>query len=296
MPVILRIVSALLVSFLVAMLVFTGGCMTFRDTDAKVERYFAKKEQPVQIRRISLSDRQLRIIETKNIKQDSLPLVVFVHGAPGSAKDFQRYLTDSVLLTKARIITFDRPGYGYSGYGQAITDIGQQAAALAAIVNDVQPTRLILVGHSYGGPIVGRYAMDYPNRASAIMMLAPVIDPDSEKIFWYAHFAKWRAIRWMLSRAWQVSGNEKFAHLSELQKMAAGWSRIDIPVVHIHGKRDRQLAPYGHVAFSEKCIRPDVLKLLVLEKSGHLIPFMDYDVVKKELLQLLQPELESLHN
>ncbi len=296
MPVILRIVSALLVSFLVAMLVFTGGCMTFRDTDAKVERYFAKEEQLVQIRRISFADRQIRAIETENIRQDSLPLIIFVHGAPGSAKDFQRYLADSVLLTKARMIVFDRPGYGYSGYGQSVTDIGQQAAAVGAIVSDVQPARLILVGHSYGGPIVGRYAMDYPNRASAIMMLAPVIDPESEKIFWYAGFAKWRATRWMLSKAWQVSGDEKFAHPGELQKMAAGWSRIDIPVVHLHGKRDKQLAPYGNVAFSEKRIRPDVLKLLVLEKSGHLIPFMDYDVVKEELLQLLQPELESLHN
>ena len=287
MPIILRIAGALLVSFLTVMLVFTGGCMTFRDTDAKVERYFAKKEQPIQIRRISFANRQIRIVETKNIKQDSLPLVIFVHGAPGSAKDFQRYLTDSVLLTKARMITFDRPGYGYSGYGQAITDIGQQAAAVEAIANDVQPARLILVGHSYGGPIVGRYAMDYPNQASAIMMLAPVIDPESEKIFWYANFAKWRATRWMLSKAWQVSGDEKFAHPGELQKMTAGWSSIDIPVVHLHGKRDRQLAPYGNVTFSEKRIHSDILKLLIMEKAGHVIHFTRYDVVQKELLELL---------
>ncbi len=287
MPIILRILGASLVSFLIVMLVFTGCCMTFRDADAKVERYFAKKEQVIKIRRIPFNNSRIRIIETGNIKQDSLPLIIFLHGAPGSAKDFQRYLTDSVLLIKARMITFDRPGYGYSGYGQAVTDIGQQAAAVAAIVDDVQPARLILVGHSYGGPIVGRYAMDYPNRASAIMMLAPVIDPDSEKIFWYANFAKWRATRWMLSKAWQVSGDEKFAHPGELQKMVERWSYIDIPVVHLHGKRDRQLAPYGHVIFSEKRIRPDILKLLIMEKAGHVIHFTKYDVIRKELLELL---------
>lgn len=288
MTIILRIASILTSLFLVAIVSFTG-CMTFRDSDQKIERYFEKKDQEVDIRHIPNGSGQIRFVETANAHKDSLPLIVFVHGAPGSAKDFQKYLTDSTLLAHARMITLDRLGYGYSNYGKSEPSIAKQAAAVKNVTDQFHAKELILVGHSYGGPIVGKFAMDYPEQVDVIMMLAPVIDPDSEKIFWYANFAKWGTTRWMLSKALRVSGDEKFAHPNEIRKIADDWDEINIPVIHIHGMRDKQLAPAkGNIAFSKAHINPDLLQLIVLEKTGHLIPWTDYDVVKEELLKLLK--------
>ncbi len=287
MAIIMRIAGILVSLFLVASLTFTG-CMTFRETDISTTAYFDKKDREVSIHYLSLEDRAVRFIETNASPKAELPLVVFVHGAPGSSKDFQKYLTDSLLRTKAHMVLLDRPGYGYSGYGIAEPSIARQAAAVKAILNYYNTQDAILVGHSYGGSIVGKVAMDAPEKLSAIMLLAPVIDPDSERIFWYANFARWRATRWLLSKALRVAGAEKFAHPDELRKIEDDWDEINIPVVHIHGKKDKHLAPYGNVEFSRNRISTDILNLIVLEKAGHLIPWTDYDVVKSELVKLLK--------
>ena len=48
---------------------------------------------------------------------DSLPLVLLVHGSPGSADAFLDYLADTVLSKKARLVTIDRPGLRlYAGW------------------------------------------------------------------------------------------------------------------------------------------------------------------------------------
>lgn len=287
MTIIFRIIGVLFSLFLFASLTFTS-CMTFRSTDIKTENYFEEKNRDVNIHYLAFEDAQVRFIETNTSPRDELPLVVFVHGAPGSSKDFQKYLTDSLLRTKAHMVMLDRPGYGYSGYGESVPAIDKQAEAVKKVLSYYHAKNAILVGHSYGGSIVGKVAMDASEKLSAIMLLAPVIDPDSERIFWYANFSQWRATRWLLSKALRVAGDEKFAHPDELRKIEDDWNKIDIPVLHIHGKKDKHLAPYGNVEFSQQHINSDVLDLIVLDDAGHLIPWTDYDFVKKELIKLLE--------
>jgi pimeloyl-ACP methyl ester carboxylesterase len=50
---------------------------------------------------------------------DTLPTLFFVHGSPGSWIKFGKYLMDTDLLKKYRMISIDRPGFGYSNFGQA---------------------------------------------------------------------------------------------------------------------------------------------------------------------------------
>ncbi len=286
MRILLRAGSVLLLLFLIASAVLTS-CMTFRKSDAQSMDYFQKRKVALQIHRKSLQDREIRYLEVNRLEADA-PLVVFVHGAPGSAREFHNYLTDSMLLSKARLISIDRPGYGYSGYGKSEPSIEKQTEAVCAVVESFpQASKVILVGHSYGGPIIAKCAMMHPDRFDALMMLAPVNDPESEKVFWYANFAKWKLTRWMLSKAWRVSGDEKFAHVEELKKMEQDWSQISIPIVHIHGDKDKMLAPPGNITFSEHHIPSKFLKMIVIKDTGHLIPWTDYDRVRTELLNLL---------
>ncbi|HRF41829.1 MAG TPA: alpha/beta fold hydrolase, partial [Saprospiraceae bacterium] len=185
----------------------------------------------MQIHRIPFSGGELRYVET-GLQTDSTPLILFVHGAPGSGNNFYKYLSDSLLTAKYRLISIDRPGYGYSNYGQSFR---VQAEAVKAVLDRYRPSKTLLVGHSFGGPVIAQVALDYPAQVQALLMLAPVNDPDSEPVPWYAGLARWRLTRWMLSKAWQVSGDEKFAHVEELRRLQPRWQELRIPVTHWHG-------------------------------------------------------------
>ena len=92
-----------------------------------------------------------------------LPVLVFVHGSPGSLAAYENYLKDSLLQQQAILIAVDRLGFGYSDFGKAIPSLRLQAQLIAAILEDFPNTKKILIGHSMGGPVNSRLAMDYPH-------------------------------------------------------------------------------------------------------------------------------------
>lgn len=282
--------------FLLAVfLLLAGGilfnsCMPFRDTDLKTERYFEKRGAKVRIHHEDYNGTSIRYFEwAPDAASDNKPLLLFVHGAPGSSMDFNRYLADSLLRTRARMINVDRLGYGFSGYGKSAVTLAEQVAQLRFVMARYPGRRAILVGHSFGGPIVAKFAMDYPELTHAIVMLAPVNDPDSEPMFWVSNFARWKATRWMLSKAWQVAGDEKFAHIQQLRLIEHDWQKIRVPVVHIHGLKD-WMAPPENLAFSRRHIPGQYLKVIELPKASHFIPWTDYELVRGELMKLMEGE------
>ena len=270
-------------------LFFLNSCMTFRTNDQKLQKYFSENATDVQIHRQKFDGKPIRFVETKAANGNSEKLVLFVHGAPGSLDAFNKYLSDSTLNQNAKLIALDRLGYGFSNFGKSETAIHKQAEQVRYILEQYPSKQVVLVGHSYGGPIVARCAIDYPDLVDAIVMLAPVNDPASEPVFWFAHFAKWKWSRWMLPKTFKVSGDEKFSHVAELVQMQESWQYLNVPVVHIHGHKD-QLAPPANIQFSENNIPADHLKSITLPESGHFIPWKNYTLVKAELLALLDSE------
>ncbi len=284
---ILKIILIILAIVLLTGILYLASALSFRTSDEKTEAYFRKYNIDASIHRKMINGREIRFIETKpEILTESTSLLIFVHGAPGSADNFHKYLVDSTLRQHARMISIDRPGYGYSEFGKAMVSISEQAAILKEIAHLFPSQKKILIGHSYGGPIIAQAVIDNPGLFSAILMLAPVNDPQHEEVFWYVRFTRWKATRWLLSKGWRVSGDEKMAHIEELGKMKDHWKQLDLPVVHIHGEKD-WLAPKENIAFSKNHIKPEWLKMIVLPESSHFIPWTDYEVVKKELMQIL---------
>ena len=279
---IFRILIGLIILALIVVVLF-ASCMSFRQSDEKVKKYFAEKGVEILIHHKEYNSRPIRFIESGD---STGQLVIFIHGAPGSSDNFYSYLADKDLIAKTRMITVDRLGYGYSDYGHAETSIAVQADMIRHILELYPEQKAILVGHSYGGPIVARCALDFPDRVKAGVLLAPVDDPDTEPMFFVANFAKWKLTRWILSGGNRVSGDEKLSHIAELRKMEPDWQHISVPMVHIQGMKD-WMAPPANVPFSQKHIRPDLLKVVEIPETSHFIPWTDYGVVKDELLQLL---------
>jgi len=273
--------------FILLFVVFSliHSCMNFRTSDKKTRKYFkeAGVSSTIKYMETSLTDDDIRIVSTgKNTTQT----VLFVHGAPGSGDAFYSYLKRPKLLEKATLITYDRPGYGYSGFGDAMISIEEQAKILAAIIEEHELQNVILVGHSYGGPIAA-YVPLLSNRIRAVIMLAPAMDPDHEKYFWVGNFARWKLTRWMVPRSWVVSADEKYTHAEELQKLVSQWKVVKVPVICLQGDKDR-LVPYENLAFCEKHFHPDYFTGMTLKEEDHFIPWTREMLVLEEIMKFLE--------
>ncbi len=275
----------ILVLVLVVALQFFPSCFRFRMSNKKIHKAFENEPLDPQVKQYDFDGRTINYLEVA--KDSTLPMVVFVHGAPGSLKDFLSFMKDSSLTAKARLISVDRPGYGYSDFGKVETSIQKQAALLKPLLEMNQSKQApILVGHSYGGPVIARVAMDYPELVGALVMAAPAVDPENERIFWVSYPADWPPFRWLLPSVVRVTNDEKLSHVEELEKMLPHWSQIQAPTTFIHGHKDK-LVPIANSEFGERMITNAPVDTVFVEKLNHLIPWKRPDLIKKAILKYL---------
>lgn len=260
------------------------SCMQFRMSDRKLKRKFKKVKHSLTIERYQQKDLSLRYLE---VGAEDARLIIFVHGAPGSSKDFIEYLKDPELAKVFRMISVDRPGYGYSAFGKSIVDIEQQALYLAPLLDlNKHKDPPILVGHSYGGPVIARMAMDYPDKAQGpLLLLAAAIDPDHEKMFWVNKPFASPILSWTIPRAFRVSNEEKLAHAAELEKMRPLWEKVQNPTFFMHGESDRIVdiknSKYGVRMMQQN----EQVDSLFPKKMNHLFIWNRYELVKSKLLE-----------
>ncbi len=98
-------------------------------------------------------------------------VVVFVHGLPlDNHSSF--FMTLAPEVSKhARVVLYDLRGHGRSEQPPAGYSGTDMAADLAAIVDALGESRVIVVGHSFGGYVALRYAADHPDRVQGLVLL-----------------------------------------------------------------------------------------------------------------------------
>ncbi len=108
------------------------------------------------------------------LDKGSGPAIVLVHGLGGQMGNFAYGVVDH-LMCEFRVIVIDRPG---SGYSTRATDdsahLGAQAAFVAEFIRKLNLERPLLVGHSLGGAISLRVALDHPEVISGLALVAPL--------------------------------------------------------------------------------------------------------------------------
>ena len=266
-----------------------SGCMQMRTTPQKFQENFAASSYQPSFQTYETDGREMNYVE---IGDTSLPIIIFIHGAPGSFDAFETYLQDEDLLQKAHLISVDRAGYGYSDFGKSEVSIEKQAALLQPILErKKQDKPLLLVGHSYGGPVSARLAMDFPDLVDAMILLAPALSPEDERVFWVSYPADFFLIKWLLPKPIRVSNDEKLAHAEELQKMLPFWKNINIPTTIMQGDKD-WIVPPANADFAEKMIAKAYLNMIRIDSASHFVPWTQYDLVKKLILEQLD-ELEG---
>ncbi|MEU4620852.1 alpha/beta hydrolase [Actinoplanes sp. NPDC023801] len=106
----------------------------------------------------------------------SWPTVLTVHGGLGGA-DQGRLFADWLRADGFRVLSASRPGYLDTPLDSGRT-LEDQADLLAALLDELAVTRVILFAVSSGGPVAYTFAARHPARVSALVVVAGVSRAD----------------------------------------------------------------------------------------------------------------------
>lgn len=267
-------------------LILMHSCMTFRMSPKEVDSFFKAKN-------VSGSQHQYKAgnydIHYAQSGDESKPLVLFVHGSPGSLSAFIDFLADSVLLEKALLVTTDRPGFGYSHFGIAETSLEKQAAALKPILEKYKNNKpVILVGHSLGGPVIAQMAMDYPELVGGLVFVAASIDPSLEPDeLWFRAPLATPFLSWVLPRSFRASNEEIYQLEPQLENMMPRWKDIKCPVIFVQGMKDQLVDP-GNAAFAKRVMTGTSVELVTKDDMNHFVPWSDPELIRTAIVNLLE--------
>ncbi len=215
-------------------------------------------------------------------------LVLFIHGTPGSWQGYARYLQDGELTRRAHLIAMDRPGFGKSASG-VLPSLREQAAILQEFSRfNTADTPMIVVGHSLGGTIAYRMAIDFPDAVAALVIVSASIDPELGKPRWYNRAASYRLVHWLLPDELARANREIMPLREELERMEPRLGRLTTRITVIQGDRDR-LVHAGNLTFAERVLVQARFKAVSVPDRGHFLLWEDPDIVLSEILALLEP-------
>lgn len=112
------------------------------------------------------------------------PALLLVHGFGGAKEDFADHL-DSLAATH-RVATFDHRGHGESGQPATLAaySLARLRADVLCVADAIGFERFRLLGHSMGGMVTRRIALDHPDRVEAHVFMdtapgpLPGVDPE----------------------------------------------------------------------------------------------------------------------
>lgn len=252
--------------------------------------------------------------------------VVFIHGNPGSAKDWT-HLFD-LLGGRHKAVAFDRPGHGQSQrpkHGAATAEV--QARLLHDALKQLHIVRPILVGHSWGAALALIYAINYPKEVAGLVLLAPAAYQGQDEEGFLAELPAVPVIgdavnfvltpllastvvRSNLKKAFSpdpVPKNYERSVLSEwtrpkkvkayaldkaslntsLKTFSPRYAEITVPVTILAGDSD-QIVPEKENAERLHQALPKS-RLIIMPKTGHEIPFTRTQAVIDEIERIRRP-------
>lgn len=289
-----RIRIAVAVAILSTPLILLHSCVpAFRMSAAEVDAFFAEKKVKGTQHHYTAGSKVIHYVKAGDATR---PLVLFVHGSPGSLSAFIHFLADSVLLQKALLISTDRPGFGHSNFGTAEPSLEKQALALKPILEQYKSNRpIVLVGHSLGGPLIVRMAIAYPRLVDGLIIVAGSVDPDLEpNETWFRAPLATPFLSWILPRSLRASNEEIYQLKPELQQMLPYWKDVTCPVIVIHGKKD-ELVPYENVDFIKKMLVNAPVELMINEDMNHFVPWSNPELIREAVLKLIESPQSMFH-
>ena len=95
------------------------------------------------------------------------PVLVFVHGWSCSREYWKEQVAH--FAKKHKVVTIDLAGHGQSGQHRKVYSLDGFAQDVKAVIEAVNPKKVILIGHSFGGEIVASTARLKPEKVIGII-------------------------------------------------------------------------------------------------------------------------------
>jgi pimeloyl-ACP methyl ester carboxylesterase len=106
--------------------------------------------------------------------------IVFLHGFTESLTIWNSF--SEILSKKYRVICIDLPGHGKSPCLGEVHLMEDMAKALNNVINKLQPTPFVIVGHSMGGYVALSYAKEYTEKVKGLCLFHSQAAPDSPEV------------------------------------------------------------------------------------------------------------------
>lgn len=175
---------------LVVIVVLTGvsGCATWN----------AEKMAPMLGERVDVGGAEIHVLDM-GPRDTSAPPVILVHGASVNLRDMKMALGDK-LAQDRRVIMIDRPGRGYSERLDDGWRLKDQAAHIHGVAQSLGVEKPVVVGQSFGGAVALAYALQYQQKMSGLVLLAPVSHEWPGGVAWYNSVSETPVIGFLLRR------------------------------------------------------------------------------------------------
>jgi len=157
---------AILLGLILLLAIIVAGLVWFTSNTAKrVEALLPPRGQFMDI-----DGQRIHYVDSGGTK----PAIVMIHGLGGNLLHFGYAMADK-LSADYRVILVDRPGSGYSTRPEdAPATLTAQAKTIAALIRRLGLKRPLVVGHSLGGALSLAIALDHPDCAGGLALLAPL--------------------------------------------------------------------------------------------------------------------------
>jgi pimeloyl-ACP methyl ester carboxylesterase len=274
---------------------------------------------------VEVDGRKLNV-RVSGTARPGVPTVVFESGL-GSPLDAW-FSVPSDLAATTRTVAYERAGIGASDPGLEPRSIKHIVAELHALLAKLDvPPPYVLVGHSWGGPIIHSFAATYPKEIAGLVYVDPTDFTQTEAdmlALWEKAGAKdgrdglWKMQEQMTASA-PAGVKAEFRELNRMER--AGFAELraagdppDVPVVFLVAGKPQPLPPtatfpgdYGRFSqanleqrldhFSKLAQRASRGTLVHTSKSGHFLHATEPELLVWAIQRVLwsahaHPELE----
>lgn len=117
------------------------------------------------------------------------PSILMIHGASSTLSVFEPTVAP-LLSASYRLVGYDRPGMGLTK--DRPDDAGKlqvQADVAAGVINAMAMRKPIVIGHSFGGSVALRLALDHPEKISGLVLIGAPAYEWPGGVAWHYHVA-----------------------------------------------------------------------------------------------------------
>ena len=210
-------------------------------------------------------------------------LIVFVHGTPGSFTTFMHYMNYSLMQEHFHMISVTRPGW-VERNAEKVPSLDEQAAALEPLLRmDRSGKGTILMGHSYGGPVIAKTAMQYSELVSGLVFVATTGDPELSGPRWYNRLAV-VIPRFILGDGLKGANAEIMPLRPQLESILSGWEELEMPVLIVQGDRDRLVNP-RNAEFMQRMLVNAEVTYMWREGQGHFVLWEEAGLIVDSIIE-----------